>query len=1081
MLKLNSLFLVLSAMLCVSVHGQEASPLITADNLSGLRWRNIGPAFTSGRIADIAIHPEDDNLWYVAVGSGGVWKTENAGVTWIPIFDNQSVYSTGCVSIDPINPHTVWVGTGENVGGRHVGFGDGVYKSMDGGKNWENMGLGASEHISEIVIHPENSEVIFVAVQGPLWNPGGDRGLYKSIDGGESWKKVLGNEEWTGVTDIAIDPRDPDWMYAATWDRHRTVAAYMGGGPGSGIHRSRDGGETWEKLTQGIPGSNLGKIGLAISPQEPDIVYAAIELDRKTGGLFKSTDRGSSWQKMSEAVSGATGPHYYQELYASPHQFDRLYLMDVRIQVSDDGGKTFRRLKETDKHSDNHAIAFRKDDPDYLLVGTDGGMFESFDLAETWRFFDNLPITQYYKLAVDDSEPFYNIYGGTQDNGSHGGPSRTDNRHGIRNGDWWITLGADGHQSAIEPGNPAITYAETQQGGLHRIDQLTGEQVFIQPQPGESETYERFNWDAPILVSPHDPKRIYVASHRVWKSDDRGDSWTAISGDLTRDQERLALPIMGRQQSWDNPWDVGAMSNFNTITSLAESPLVEGLVYVGTDDGIVQITEDGGENWRKVEVGNMPGVPDEAFVNDIRADLFDPNTVYLCMDNHKSGDYKPYLMKSTDRGNSWRSITGDLPDKHLVWRIVQDHKREALLFLATEFGIFFTLNGGENWVKLKGGVPTISFRDLTIQRRENDLVAASFGRGFFVLDDISVLREISEDQLKNEGSLFSVRKAWWYQPRQRQNPMGANQYIAPNPDFGATFTYFLSDSYPTLKGERSKHEKALNKEGKDVPFPGWEALLAEKQEDKVEIWLTVKDQSGNIVRKLKGPASKGMHRVAWDLRYASSWPISPEADANTGNNGWMAPPGTYNVLLSKYKEGIETILSGPLSFEVVPLRRGALKAIAKEDVAAYQSALNRLILDVRASEYLLNKGQMQLNAIRTALERTPKGEAELLESAQTLNQELMGWEEQLNGNAAKREIGEKQNPTIGSRMSVAYRGLSTTYGPTPNHRNSLQIAQKEVGGMLSRLKEISGQEIPALYKKLKEAGAPWIEGMPLPE
>ncbi|WP_373019379.1 WD40/YVTN/BNR-like repeat-containing protein, partial [Muriicola sp.] len=474
----------------------------------GLKLRNVGPAFLSGRIADIALHPEDPNVWYVAVGSGGVWKTENAGTTWTPIFDKESTYSIGCLTIDPNNPSTIWVGTGENVGGRHVAWGDGVYKSEDGGSSWKNMGLKASEHISEIIVHPDNPDVIWVAAQGPLWNKGGERGLYKSVDGGATWNKVLGGNEWTGVTDIMLDPRNPDRIYAATWQRHRTVAALMGGGPDSGLHRSEDGGETWEKLSSGLPSSNMGKIGIAISPQQPDVVYAAIELDRTQGAVYRSEDRGASWKKMSNTVSGGTGPHYYQELYASPHAFDRLYLMNVRILTSDDGGKTFVQLREEDKHSDNHAIAFRADDPDYLLVGTDAGIYESFDLAQTWRYIKNLPLTQFYKVAVNNQKPFYHIFGGTQDNGSAGGPSRTDEQQGIRNAHWYKTLGADGHQSATDPVYNHIIYAETQQGGLHRVDLITGDRVFIQPQPRAGEPHERYNWDAPILVSPHKPSRL---------------------------------------------------------------------------------------------------------------------------------------------------------------------------------------------------------------------------------------------------------------------------------------------------------------------------------------------------------------------------------------------------------------------------------------------------------------------------------------------------------------------------------------------------------------------------------------------
>jgi photosystem II stability/assembly factor-like uncharacterized protein len=550
---------------------KEKPTLIKSSTFSGLQFRHIGPALKSGRIADIAIHPLDPQVWYVAAGSGGVWKTENAGTTWKPVFDSQPVYSIGCLAIDPSNPHTVWVGTGENVGGRHVGWGDGIYKSTDDGKSWKNMGLKRSEHISKIIVDPTNSDIVWVASQGPLWSKGGDRGLYKTEDGGKTWKKVLsGDNEWTGVTDIVMDPRDPDRVYAATWQRGRTVAAYMGGGPGTAIYRTDDGGKTWKKLKNGLPSKDMGKIGIAISPQKPDVVYAAVELERRKGAVYRSGNRGESWTKMSNTVSGATGPHYYQELYASPHRFDRIYLADVRMQVSEDGGKSFKRMPEKEKHSDNHALAFRKDDPDYLLVGTDGGIYESFDLGKNWRFVSNLPLTQFYFLAVDDAKPFYNIYGGTQDNNTQVGPSQTDNSTGICNSDWLVVQNADGSQPAVEPGNPDIAYAQAQEGYLYRIDRKTGERTFIQPQPGKDEGFERFNWNAPILISPHSPTRLYFGSQRLWRSDDRGDSWTAVSGDLTRHQERFELPVMDQTWSWDSPWDVYAMSTYNTLTAIAE-------------------------------------------------------------------------------------------------------------------------------------------------------------------------------------------------------------------------------------------------------------------------------------------------------------------------------------------------------------------------------------------------------------------------------------------------------------------------------------------------------------------------------
>lgn len=1060
----------------------------SAATFNDFKFRSIGPAFMSGRIADLAIHPEDDNVWYMAIGSGGVWKTVNAGITWKPIFDNQKVYSIGCLAIDPNNPHTVWVGSGENVGGRHVGYGDGIYVSHDDGKTWKNMGLKNSEHISKIIVHPNNSNVIWAAVQGPLWKKGGERGLYKSTDGGKTWKKTLGDDEWIGVTDLVIDPRTPNRLYAATWQRHRNVAAYMGGGPGTALYKSEDGGESWEKLNQGLPKSNMGKIGLAISLQNPDVLYAAIELDRRTGGLYRSTNRGASWEKRSNAVSGATGPHYYQELYACPHNFDRLYLMDVRIQVSDDGGKTFRRLKEEYKHSDNHAMAFRMDDPDYLLIGTDGGLYESFDLASNWRFSANIPTLQYYKVAVDDAEPFYNVYGGTQDNNSHVGPSRTDNIHGIRNADWKITLFADGHQSATEPGNPNIAYAEWQEGNLVRVDRTTGEIVYIQPQPEEGENYERFNWDSPILVSPHKPTRLYFASQRVWKSENRGDSWTAVSGDLTRNQERITLPIMGGTQSWDAPWDMLAMSNYNTITSLAESPKQEGLLYAGTDDGIIQVSEDGGQNWRKIEAGSLPGVPATAFVNDIKADLYDANTVYVALDNHKFGDFKPYLYKSNDRGKTWQSISSNIPDRTLVWRIVQDHVKPELMFLATEFGIYFTVNSGTKWTQLKGGLPTISFRDLVIQKRENDLVCASFGRGFYILDDYSPLRGVSDTQMQEEATLFAARKAWWYIQAQplgggEKANQGASYYNAKNPEFGATFTYYLKDGYKTSTQSRKEVEKKTKERGQAVSFPGWETLEEERMAEAPKVWLTITNASGEVMRKLKAKTSKGLHRITWDLSRPSTGAIrlntNPKMLEQRG--GFMVAPGTYTATLSKEINGVVTQLSEPVNFEVVPMRKGALPGATPEQVATFWRSLEEIGGDQSATNLKLNKTMAKVKAMGLALTQANNAPGDLEKRLYDLKIKLMKLDVVLNGNRSKQQVGEKTKPTLSDRLSVANIGTGlSTYGPTETHKRSLEIAQNMLKDIQRKLAQIVNQDIPNMEKALQNAGAPWVEGQAYP-
>ncbi|MEM9555176.1 MAG: glycosyl hydrolase [Acidobacteriota bacterium] len=1067
--------------------------LFTAERFAGLELRSIGPALMAGRIADIAIHPDDDNLWYVAVGSGGVWKTQNAGVTWTPIFDDQPSYSIGCVTIDPQDPEVLWVGTGENVGGRHVGYGDGVYRSEDGGATWVHKGLERSEHIAKIVIHPEDSDTVWVAAQGPLWSAGGDRGVFMTTDGGTTWTQVLGDEEWVGATELVIDPRDPDRLYAATWQRHRNVAAYMGGGPGTALHRSTDGGRTWQTLTRGLPEGRMGKIGLDISSLNPDVLYAAIELDRRSGAVYRSSDRGSSWEKRSDTVSGGTGPHYYQELYASPHKFDRIYLADVRMQVSEDGGMTFERMKEQSKHSDNHALAFRADDPDYLLVGTDGGLYESFDLAENWRFMANLPVTQFYKLAVDDAEPFYNVYGGTQDNATQGGPSRTDNVHGIQNSDWSLILDWDGHQPATEPGNPDIVYAQRQEGYLTRVDRTTGEIVDIQPQPGPGDGPERFNWDAPILVSPHQPTRIYHASQRVWRSEDRGDSWEAISGDLTRNQERLTLPIMGQTQSWDNAWDLLAMSTYNTITSLAESPLLEGLVYAGTDDGLIQVYEpdapDGG-TWRSIEVGSLPGVPAGAYVNDIKADLFDADTVYVALDHHKFGEFGPHLLRSRDRGRQWTSMRGNLPERTLVWRLVQDHERPELFFAATEFGIYFTIDAGRHWTQLEGGVPTISFRDLAIQRRENDLVGASFGRSFYVLDDYSPLREVSQEQLEQEATLFAPRDAWWYFPRPHlafepgRGDQGAAHFVAPNPPFGATITYYLKDDLETRETRRQEQEKAALEGDEAVAFPGWNAVEAEHREPDPTIWLIVRDAEDRIVRRVPGPATAGFHRVAWDLRYPTPNAVElvepPPPEWGEPPRGLMVAPGTYQVALAVQADGKTRMLSEPRRFEVTPLRRGALEGSSPDEVAAFWRRYEDAVREHTAMQVTLSQLMTQVERMARVIEHSQVDLLEIDPRFHELRGDVLELEGRFNGLRSKREPGEKAPLTAGDRLFAVSRGVGlSTYGPTTSHRQSLEIATREMADLRAEL-ERNETELSQLARELLAAGAPWLEGEPLP-
>lgn len=1063
--------------------GPAAGEKDKKDPFQGLEFRNIGPSMTSGRVIDIAIHPNDRDIWYVAVGSGGLWKTTNGGTTWKPVFEKETSYSIGCVTIDPSHPEIVWVGSGENDGARHVGFGDGVYRSLDAGGSWKRMGLENSEHIGKIIVDPRNSNVVYVAAQGPLWSAGGDRGLYKTTDGGTTWVRVLGGGPYTGVTDVIMDPRDSNVLYAATHQRLRTVAALIDGGPESAIHKSIDGGKTWRKLEKGLPDEPMGRIGLGISPQNADVVYATIELAHRKGGFWRSADAGGSWEKRSDAIAGGTGPHYYQEIFPSPHQFDRVYMTDVQLKCTEDGGKTFRSVEGKYKHVDNHAIAFDPHDPNYLLVGCDGGLYETRDLCATWRFIANLPVTQFYKVALDNDAPFYNVYGGAQDNNTLGGPSRTDSAHGILNSDWFVTNGGDGYMPATDPDDPNIVYAELQNGNMVRFDRKTGESVFIQPQPAKGEPEERFGWDAPIVVSPHGGKTLYYASQRVWRSDDRGDSWRTISDDLTRSIDRLHTPMMGRVWSFDAVWDLLAMSKYGTITALDQSPLDPQLLVAGTDDGLIQVTEDGGAHWRRIE--KLPGVKDFYFVNDVKADRHDRNTLYAAVDQHKSGDFAPYLFKSTDRGKTWRSIAAGLPPRHVVWRVVQDHVKPELLFAGTEFGLFFTLDAGGTWAKLKGNLPTIPFRDLAIQRRENDLVAASFGRGFYILDDYTPLREATPAMLAKDAVLFPPRTALRYVERRT---MGGSEkafqgdafFVAPNPPFGAVFTYYLKNEIKTKKAARREKEKAIEKTGGDTPSPGWDALRAEANEEDPSVVCTVRDSEGQVVRRVLGPVKAGFHRVAWDLCYPSVEPAgAPPADTEEGPRtprGRLSPPGTYTVSLARRVDGVLTELAGPQKFEVVDMRKGTLPGAPIGQVVAYWKEVGDLDRTVRGATAALAAAKQRVKAIKEALVRSTAAGTGLDDRARTIERKLADLDIRLSGDPEREAIFNAGGPiAIVNRLRAATRS-SATYGPTPNLRGSLEIAKQDFAVLRVELDTLVKADLPALEKDLDAAGVPWTPG-----
>ncbi|HRW11083.1 MAG TPA: hypothetical protein P5121_38540, partial [Caldilineaceae bacterium] len=788
-----------------------------------------------------------------------------------------------------------------------------------------------------------------------------------------------------------------------------------------------------------------------------------------------------------------TGPHYYQEIIASPHNADQVYQIDVFLHVSRDGGKTFSQAESgLNKHSDNHALWIDPTDGDHQLVGCDGGLYESFDEGKSWRHFPNLPLSQFYRVAVDNAEPFYNILGGAQDLGTLYGPSRTLNIEGVRNQDWSVPLGADGYHVAFDPSDPNICYVEFQVGNSFRIDLRNRELLDIQPQPAPDDPPERWNWDAPIVVSPHDPKRIYVASYRVWRSDDRGDAWQAISPDLTQGRFRYAMPFMGRVWSVDDLYGNSAMSLYATITTLSESPVVEGLLYVGTDDGLIQVSEDGGTNWRQASA--LPGFPADSFINGVVASETEADTVFAVADAHKEGDFSPYVYESNDRGRSWRSISGDLPTGTIVWALAQDHVQPNLLFLATEFGLYFTPNRGENWFKLKGNVPTIAFRDLKLQRRENDLVGASFGRGFYVLDDYTPLREIADgalDAAKQAGAhLFSVRDAWWYIPylpmQSRGQPsQGDTSFKVENPPFGATFTYFLAEKLRSEKEKRHKTEKALREKNADVPFPGWEQLHAEAEETAPQVLLLVRDEAGQAVRWLTGPVEAGVHRVSWDLRLAPVDPIDLSQPTTVEvwelpPHGPLAAPGTYSVTLYLQSAAGLAEVGAAQSFTVKPLSTIGLETDFNV-TTTFQQRAGDLLRRVAGANVELSRAEERLKNIRAALVATPQADTSLFTTVGTLVSELAALARQLRGDEARANLDEAMPPSIRGRAQRLMAGhWQTRQPPTATQRDSLAQAEREFGEFQQAFVKWLNEALVPLEAHIETLGAPWTPGRQLP-
>ncbi|NNF66817.1 MAG: glycosyl hydrolase, partial [Gammaproteobacteria bacterium] len=1054
----------------------------TAAIYTGLALRGIGPALTSGRVTDFAMHPERWQEYFVATASGGLWKTNNNGITWQPVFDDQASYSIGVVMLDPNDPLTVWVGSGENNSQRSVAYGDGVYKSIDGGRSWTNMGLQDSGHIGQIAFHPEDSNVVYVASQGPLWNAGGDRGLYRSEDGGENWERILHVDQHTGVNEVLIHPQKPQQMVASSYQRRRHVWTLINGGPGSGVHKSTDGGESWREITAGLPAGDMGRIGIAMAPDNPDLVYAIIEADKKEQGIYRSQDFGETWEKRSDYISSS--PQYYNELVVDPENSDRVYSLDTFARISNDGGKSWERLNIEHRHVDDHALWIDPANTDHLIIGGDGGVYETWDLGGSWRHIRNLPITQFYRSTPDNALPFYRVYGGTQDNNSLGAPSRTTNVHGITNADWLITLGGDGYKPQIDPLDPNIVYTQYQYGGLARYDRRSGERVYITPQADNESDQLRWNWNTPLILSHHSPTRLYYGAERIFRSDDRGNSWRAISGDLSRQIDRNKLDVMGRVWSVDTIAKNRSTSIYGSLIAIAESPFDEQLLYAGTDDGLIHVSADGGENWKKTE--RFSGVPDMSLVEDIITSSHDIDTAYAVFDNHKRGDFKPYISVTRDRGRSWRLISGDLPQRGSAHTIIEDHVDANLLFAGTEFGLYFTQNGGKDWIALNGNFPTIAVRDLEIQRREQDLVIGTFGRGIYILDDYTPLRVPVARLKNNAATFFPVKDAllyiegYRYGSKEKGN-QGHAFFTAPNPPFGAIFSYYLRDGLQTKKQIRREKEKAIEEKGGDTPYPDWQALRAEDREQDPRIFVIVRDGDGNVVRRVAGPTAKGFHRIAWDLRLAPPDPVSLN---DTGFRppwagepiGPLTLPGAYTATLTAVSNGQWRDIGEPMAFEVVPLDQGAALLADRQSLQDFQLKTSRLSRAVDGAVEATKEFQSRIDHLAVALTHAPAAGPQQHQRLREIELALADVDVKLNGD---RTIGSRNEPvpwSISSRASSIVGGhWKSQSAVTDTHKKAYQLAASAFAPVLAALQNIRA-DLTAFEEQADRDLTPWTPG-----
>ncbi|HEY6230694.1 MAG TPA: hypothetical protein VIW64_05490 [Pyrinomonadaceae bacterium] len=1001
--------------------------------LKNLQFRSIGPAIMGGRIDDIAVVENNPSTYYVGAATGGVWKTTNNGTTFDPVFDEQDSTSIGDIAIAPADPSIVWVGTGEPNNRQSSSWGDGVYRSLDAGKTWQNMGLRDTKHIGRIVIDSRDPNIVYVAAVGHLWGPNKERGVFKTTDGGKTWNNVLFINEDTGVIDLAMDPQSPLTIYAAAYQRRRTPWGFNGGGSGSAIYKTIDGGATWNKLTKGLPEGVTGRIGLDIYRRNPNIVYALVE-NAKGGGTFRSDDRGETWRKVSDVDSR---PMYYSQIRIDPNNDQRLWQLAADMYNSEDGGKTWNSRLVQKIHGDFHALWIDPANSDHVLGGSDGGMHASYDRGRTWDFINTIPLGQFYEVTLDNQKPFF-VYGGLQDNGSWAGPSGTLNQEGITNDDWFRTGGGDGFYSVVDPTDPSIVYVESQNGSVSRLELKTGERKSIKPQARPGEKQYRFDWNSPIVISPHNNRTIYFAGNRVFRSTDRGNTWT-WSEDLTKNQDREKLPIMGALPDKDTLSRHDGVETFGQVVTFAESPIKEGLLYAGTDDGNLQISRDSGKTWKNI-IDRLPNVPKSTYVSRVAPSRYAEGTAYVTLDGHRADDYSTYVFVTTDYGDTWKSIKSNLP-AGVTARVIREHPRnQNLLFLGTEFGAYVSFDRGARWTRLKGNLPLVRIDDIQIHPRDNALVLATHGRSIWVLDDLSPLERASENILTSDIHLFDVAPATHFRLYGRKGNTGHKWFAAPNPPYGAVINYYV----------------------KDKP--------------KDEVKLTITDQAGAVVRDLKGPKEAGLNRVVWDLRLNPPVPApspSPEAPGGGGffgtPRGPRVQPGTYVVRIAagdKTATGNIVVQEDP-RIQIVEADRGKLNAAIAKVFALQKSG--------ETARRNMQSLKTQITTLQNSLKDNPDVSKQTNDAVQKLSDALTAIQKKLvsppdNSGSAGPALPDEPRPLLSQINSVAFGLDSYTAAPTEDELVRIEDLSKQLKDFIAELNKFVAEDVASVNKQLRDSG-----------